>query len=398
MHIILYESSSHGGCYKYAIELYHAYRQHPEVASVTLLLPLNATFDGEGVKKVLVPDNKPGSRIHFLYRHFVNPLRLLWHVKKAERCQEIKNLNLQTSHSETQAHRHSDSSSFILLNDFEQMSAPLWSPLFRVFLRKHKTGVFLHDADRDAYPPSPQISSWCMKQMMHSMDLGLHHGNLPQRPYYTANGKTCYLRVEHGLYQLPPPEKDMLETVNAFTAPFQLALGIVGHIREEKNYRLVMQVLEQHPHLCLVVAGSAANSQMDVQSLKNMASKLGIGDRVMWIDRYLSEPEMTAVIGSIDWVLLYYASSFHAQSGILNQTTPLRKPVLVSDLPNALTETVVNYQLGIKCKADDANALSKAFTRLETEKFTPQWDTFFADVDWNKQTNKVIGSFNQRQK
>lgn len=426
MHIILYESSSHGGCYKYAIELYHAYSAHPEVDSVTLLLPANAAFTGAGVEKILIPDNKPGSKWHFIYRHFCNPLRLLGYVRKAEgkwlvfsgwllkrktwnQKPETSNLKPETlntqhsansqqlttisSHSGTQAPKHSGTSSFfLLLNDFEQMSAPLWSPLFRQFLRKHKIGVFLHDADRDAYPPSPRVSGWCMKQMMKSMHIALHHGTLPTRPYYAFNGKTEYLKVNHGLYHLPAPDEQMLQEVVSFTRQFNQSLGIIGHIREEKNYRLVMQAMKEHPHLCLVVAGNAANSQVDVDGLKQMASALHLQDRVLWVDRYLSEPEMTAVINAIDWVVLYYASSFHAQSGILNQTAPLKKPVLVSDLPNALTETVDTYQLGLKCKADDAEALSEALSRLENDTFAPQWSQFFDDVDWKKQTERVLAA------
>jgi len=379
LHIYIYESSSHGGCYKYAIELYHAYRQHPAVEGVTLLLPANATFEGQGIQKILIPDNQTGNKFHFLYRHFANPLRLLKYVKKAEKSNNLKpeTLNCKTS-------------SFILLNDFEQMSAPLWSPFFRLLLRNIKIGVFLHDADRDAYPPSPTISAWCMQQMMKCMDVALYHGVLPNRQYYHLNGKTHYLQVEHGLYHLPPPDEEMKQKVVLFTRPFRLSLAIIGHIREEKNYRLVMQALVNHPDLCLVIAGSAANSKVDVTGLQQLAIDLGIAERVLWINHYLSEPEMTAVISAIDWIVLYYAPSFHAQSGILNQTAPLRKPVLVSDLPNALTETVTRYQLGIKCKADDITALSDTLFKLHQMAPSTNWEFFFEAVDWRKQTEYVI--------
>jgi hypothetical protein len=412
MNIIIYESSSHGGCYKYAIELYHAYRQHPEVKSVVLLLPENAAFEGEGVVKVLIPDNKTGNRWHFFYRQFVNPLRLIREARKQEVARsskleaerEERKEHEKDTISDNQAIRNlgtppfftassfqlSDASSFLLLNDFEQISAPLWSPLFRLFLRQFKIGVFLHDADRDAYPPTPRLSGYCMRQMMKAMDLALYHSLLPQRNYYQQGKRTHYLKVAHGIYHSPEADKALLADVNDFTARFDLALGIIGHIRYEKNYGLAMQALAHYPTFGLVIAGSAANSQVDVEGLKREAQRLQVTDQILWIDRYLSEAEMTAVITAIDWVLLYYASTFHAQSGILNQTAPLRKPVLVSDLPNALTETVDEYGLGIKCKADDLEALINCFSQLNVVIQSPQWDRFFEEVDWKRQVEIVV--------
>jgi hypothetical protein len=106
VNIVIYESSAHGGCYKYAIELFKAYQQTEGVNKVSLLLPRNAEYlDAKGaVEKILLPDNKQGKKWHFLWRQFVNPWLLF---------RFLKGYNAEST-----------SRTFVLLNDFEQTSAP----------------------------------------------------------------------------------------------------------------------------------------------------------------------------------------------------------------------------------------------------------------------------------
>jgi glycosyltransferase involved in cell wall biosynthesis len=370
LNIIIYESSSHGGCYKYAIELHQAYRQHQAVRQSVLLLPANAIHCDTGVIKNLIPDNRTGNRLHFIYRHFINPLRLLGWLRKQKRLL--------------------GNNTFVLFNDFEQLSAPLWAPLFRWLVPWATIGVFLHDANRDNYPPNPTISGWCMHQMMKWMDLALYHGELPQRPYYPTRKKLVYKQVMHGIYHLPPADETLKIDLKEQTASYQKVFAIIGHIRPEKNYHLAFEALAQLPHCLLIVAGDAANSRVDLDGLKAKAEQHGVANRVLWINRYLTESEMSAVIETTDVVLLYYSASFHAQSGILNQVASAKKSVLVSDLPNALTQTVKQYNLGAICTPDDATALAHCMKQIITHPCVNQWDDYLDDADWNRQANAVV--------
>ena len=371
MQIIIYESSSKGGCYKYATELYKAYQLDPKVDTVTLLLPSNSHFEGTRVKKILMADNKMGNKLNFLLRHFVNPLLLWWYLGKRQ-----KTLNGKT---------------FVLLNDFEQMSAPFWSPLFRFTLSNRYTfGAFLHDSDRDNYPPSPRVSAWCMREMMKCMQLALYHGTLPTKNYYENRARLQYIEVEHGLYPLPKADEKLKAEIAHFREEHKHIVGVIGHIRLEKNYSLLMQAIVNLPNYAILVAGSVANSNIDVEQLKNQAKSLGICNRILWIDRYLSEAEMTAVIESCNTIALYYASTFSAQSGILNQVATLRKTIIVSDLPNALTKTVRKYNLGYICKADDLEALTLCIGSMENKPLDPKWDLLFEDGAWSKQVELVL--------
>lgn len=377
MHIIIYESSSHGGCYKYAIELFRAYGHRPESESVTLCLPCNAKLTGSGIRHILLSDGKTGNKLHFLWRHFANPLIFLSHLISQKRS-----LKKQSA---------TEPAIFVLFNDFEQMSASLWAPLFRWLLKGVRFGVFLHDADRDAYPPTPGLSAWCMKQMMKTMHLGLYHGHLPQRSYYLPNGITNYLRVEHGLYQPAVPDKLLQEQIATWRGSIDgIVLIIPGHIRKEKNYEAAIRAIQQIPGMGLIIAGSAASSSESTHELRKLAQSLGVAQQILWIEKYLSEEEMSAAMLASDVVLLYYASSFHAQSGILNQVAPLRKPVITGRLNNALTYTVERFALGWVIEADNEDALKNCLTSLHPDQISPKWDSYFEKADWNLQAEKVM--------
>jgi glycosyltransferase involved in cell wall biosynthesis len=363
--IIIYESSSFGGCYKYALELYKAYSESPEVNNVQMLLPENAIFDDTGVHKILLPDNLHGNKFRFLKRHFINPFILFSFLWK-------------------------QASAFVLLNDFEQLSAPFWGPLYRLFLRKHVFGVFLHDADRDAYPPDKWISAYCMRQIMKTVKIALHHGLLPAKSYYPQKSGLSYLKVNHGIYSLPDPDMELLDNLKEKTGLFSYVLSIPGNIRPEKNYSLAISALQDLPDYCLIIAGSRANSNVETRSLKDLIIQKGVEKQVIWIEKYLSEQELAAVIHVSDLVVLYYAAGFHAQSGILHQVIPFKKAVLVSDLPNALTETVRHYGLGYICKPDDIDSLKDGLSQLQKNPGNPDWEGCMEDMDWRGQVDQVI--------
>lgn len=373
VNIVIYESSAHGGCYKYALELFKAYKQTKGVNRVSLLLPRNAEYlDSKGgVEKILLPDNKQGKKWHFLWRQFANPWLLFCFLKRYS--------------------TNNMSRTFVLLNDFEQTSAPIWAPLFKLLLSNCIFGVFLHDADRDAYPPFPRASAWCMIRMMSLMDIALYHGTLPDKSYYTQNKQTKYLQVVHGLYQPATPDNETINRINDWRENLSGPVFIIpGHIRAEKNYEMAINAIAKHPTAGLIIAGSAANSNVSTKQYKQLVQSLNIADRLFWLEKYLTEEEMTAAIKASDTVLLYYSSTFNAQSGILNQVAPLQKPVITGQLNNALTQTVAKYNLGWIIEADNQEALTQCLAELDVSSIAPKWSQLYQDADWNTQTRFVI--------
>lgn len=266
--VIIYNSSSFGGCYDYALALLPFYLKNPDVTEITLVLPKNAPFKHKGIKTILEPDliksSKPiAKKLYFLYRTFVNPLIFWFYLFNRPK-------------------------SYIIFNDFEQLSAFVWVPFFRLLLGKHRFSIILHDPDRDAYPPSLAFTRFSMKWIMGIMDLGFYHDFLPDKPYYAKGQRTQYICIPHGIY-LPAPANEMLvsEIELQKSNNFQVA-AIVGNIRAEKNYHLAIAALPKFPKLKLLIAGKPSSGNVNIETYKNLANELKVSDRVIWYERFLA--------------------------------------------------------------------------------------------------------------
>jgi len=371
MNLIIYESSSFGGCYNYSIELFKAYKANELVNKCSLILPWKSNYRGIGVAHLLLNDrtfNFPLiSKFLFLFRQCLNPIILFFYLLFRP-------------------------VSIVILNDFEQTTAFLWAPLYRLFLRKHRFAVVLHDPDRDAYPPSKSFSEFNMKQLMAAMHLALYHEFLPDKSYYKPNGKTKYLSVPHGIYPPAPIDRELFQwLLRQKPADNYLVISILGNIRSEKNYQLAIDALCSFPDLILLIAGSPANSEVNTSVLKQQAQTNGVSDRIIWIEKFLSDSEMSASIEASDIILLNYSSSFTSQSGILNQVAPFKKKLIVSNLHSGLTSLIKKFELGILCEPDSLDGLQIAVqTALESPVSIPAWDNYITFASWDNHINIVL--------
>lgn len=379
MRVIIYTSSSFGGCFDYAGQLHRAYLAHPQVESCKMVYPMNAPLSVRSdILPILMPDT-PGDdatartrKLHFLRRTVRNPLSLLRLLQQ-------------------------EPPSLVIFNDFEQITAPFWVPMFRAVAAKHRFAAILHDPDRDNYPPSQKVSERCMKALMSLMDLGLYHQHLPEKPYYLGK-KTGYLDVPHGLYPPPAPDAGLEALLGTMKRPGLTYAAILGNIRPEKNYLLAIEALARFPQMGLLIAGKPSHQGVSTEPLKARALELGVADRIIWLERFMSEPEMAAVIDAADMILLYYAKTFTSQSGILNTVAPLRKTIIASDGESSLAQTIRRFNIGLLAAPDNLDELSKAIARA-LDGFGPDmsdWGNYLEYASWDNHAETVIAALQEK--
>lgn len=379
MRIIIYNSSSFGGCFDYGKALFRAYGQNTDVHSVEWWIPKNAEVkEQKGIRKLFIRDRpffsgKWGRQIHFIYRILFNPIRLLLRLR-------------------------AQPGSWVIMNDFEQLTALIWAPLFRQFLKgKHQFAIILHDPDRDAYPPSLRYSQFSMGQIMQTMDVAIYHDSLPQKPYYQQNTACRYIDLPHGFYEIPEPDVD-LEAFLKINKPKEgLRWVILGNIREEKNYHLAIEALMHFPNHQLLIAGSSSNTRVNLDNYKQLIRKFGLETRVLWIEKFLSEPEMAAIIDQSDIILLNYAPSFTSQSGILNLAAPYKKQLIVSNGPSSLASTVNKFELGEIVEPQSLESLIVGIKKIEKsdQKRVINWNNYLDYASWSKHVELAIAQFAQ---
>ncbi|RZK46041.1 MAG: glycosyltransferase [Pedobacter sp.] len=374
MRVILYNVNSFGGNFEYALMLHLEYSRHPLVEKVTLVMPENAGSSAGSATRFLMTDkpafkNKYLRKLHFVYRSFINPLRFYRFLKTAE-------------------------PSVVIFNDFEQLSAIWWSTLFLKLKAKHKFGVILHDPDRDRYFANTWLSRYTMKKVMRIMDVAIYHGYLPNRSYY--NNKAIKLKVPHGIYPPGTYDKEFATQLKSASSG-RTVLGVIGNIRREKNYDVIISALPQLPSFQLLVAGSRSNSSVDTADYLELIREHDLHDRVTWKEKYLTDGELNAAIETCDIILLYYNASFVSQSGILNKIAPYRKKVIVSDSSSSLNQAVVEFGLGIIVPESNVAALAEGIKRLvltDQEKINRGWGRYIATASWERNVALTLSAFN----
>ena len=376
MKILIYNPNSFGGNYEYALRLVAAYNKLDGVKCL-MLTPSSLAVQKHEIVDHLLSDipktkNKFLKKIYFIYRSFVNPLLLLFYVYRR---------NFE----------------YIIFNDFDQLTSPLWSPMFRIFLPHITRLVILHDPDRDQYLPLKFLSSFTMKAVMQAMHIGLYHEVLPEKNYY-QQANILYQKVPHGIYEL---SEEALPRRHAEIEVFKQdrkLISILGNIREEKNYRLIISSLVHLTETCLLIAGKPANSSISVEQYKQYADSLGVGDRILWYTHYLSEAELKLTIKQSHAIALYYKSSFASQSGLLNLIAPFKKKILVAETASALSKVVKDFSLAPLIRADDEHAFVKQAQEIlnsDIPELEERWNAYLAYASWDNHAAIVLETIRQ---
>jgi glycosyltransferase involved in cell wall biosynthesis len=371
MNIVILNTNSFGGNYEYSRCIAKAYSAHKDVSACTVLIPSNAVqSENDCYKKVLISDipgyqSKLLRRFYFLFRSIVNPFRVFSFLKKAP-------------------------ASVVVVNDFEQISSILWAPFFNLLKNKHTFVVLLHDPDRDAYLPVKFLSELTMKMVMSVMDMALYHEVLPDKSYYRKN--IPKINIPHGLYEHTTFDEGLFSKLIEQKGARKM-LGIIGNIRDEKNYSFVIECLPDLPDVVLLIAGNPSSSSVSTNFYKDQIEKLHVKHQVIWIEKRLSDEEMQTVIKTSDLLLLYYKHSFTSQSGLLNLIAPHKKELVVSDSESGLTEVVRKFNLGeivpINKRAfiDSVNRILVAQMSNEQRQ---SWEQYLIYASWDNHVRIVI--------
>jgi glycosyltransferase involved in cell wall biosynthesis len=375
MNIIIYNINSFGGNYEYAKYLYEAYKQNALTGDVFLIMPQNADYHEPGTKKLLLSDliqsnNKLLKKIYYLYRSLVNPFRLFFYLKKQP-------------------------PSTVIFNDFDQITAWFWAPFFKLLKKRHLFSTILHDPDRDKFFPVLALSNSSMSAVMSFMDVAFYHGFLPKKGYYPERLKK--VDIPHGIYNDVDVNETAYDNVKKQAAG-QYIIGILGNIRDEKNYDVVIDTLVFLQETTLLVAGKAANSGVSTTPYKRQAASLKVENRIIWNEGYLSQPDFNASILACDIILLYYKPTFTSQSGILNTIAPFKKKLIISDAESSLKQSVETYGLGRVVPHDNPTLLAKAVQELlslDADKFDSNWNNYILNSSWDKHVSIALDAFNK---
>ena len=141
-----------------------------------------------------------------------------------------------------------------------------------------------------------------------------------------------------------------------------------GFVRPYKGLDILLEamplILESWP-VHLLVAGEFWQSDA---AYREQIDRLGIGDAVTIVNRYLPDEELSAVLDRADVVVLPYRTA--TQSAIVQLAFGRQKPVITTDV-GGLAEAVADGRTGLVVPPEDPQALAAAVNRFFEEDLGP---------------------------
>jgi hypothetical protein len=118
-----------------------------------------------------------------------------------------------------------------------------------------------------------------------------------------------------------------------------------------------------------------------------------VADRIIWLERFLSDEELSAVLETTDIILLAYSASFKSQSAIFASLIPFSSNLVASEGENAMAKAVRNYNLGELVTPDDLESLVEGIGRAKQYVGTkrPGWSAYKAANSWTKNAETIWG-------
>jgi glycosyltransferase involved in cell wall biosynthesis len=373
MDVVIYNINSFGGTYDYSKFLYKAYVNNSKVDKCIMLMPSNADVNEPGIIRILVRDlinsnNKWIKKLHYLYRSLVNPYKLFFFLRKQP-------------------------AAFVVFNDFDQFTAWLWAPAFKIFKRKHKFAIMLHDPDRDKFFTSKFLSESSMNLIMSFADLGVYHGYLPDKPYYKENLRKVV--VPQGIYDDVEIDNDYLNDIRNQAGTSNI-IGILGNIRDEKNYLIIIEALSLLDNVKLLISGKVSSSSVSIDDYKRHAKEYNVDNKIIWKVGYVSKAAFNAAIIACDIVLLYYKPTFTSQSAVLNTIAPFNKKFIIADIESSLKQLVDKYSIGKVVPHSNPVLLAEAIKELLP---LPEncdrdgWKKYVIDSSWDTNVEITINNY-----
>lgn len=137
------------------------------------------------------------------------------------------------------------------------------------------------------------------------------------------------------------PRQEAREKLNLSTEKNYLLF--FGLIRPYKGLELLLNALQEHPHLHLMIVGECYESEYKYRSIIN---RLKLEKRVVFENRFVNDQEVAYYFSAADSIVLPYISA--SQSGVIALAYHFEIPLLVTD-HKGLADPVLKDQTGVVC-------------------------------------------------
>lgn len=279
----------------------------------------------------------------------------------------------------------------VLISAFAEYFSPFWIRSFEN-LGQTRVGAIVHDPIRDFRMGPSWWHNYCVRTAYRAIDTAFSHDDTPVDTCGAA--RPTQVSIPHGPYDVPEPapiaDRTTLRCELGLPESAKVLLAF-GHIRDGKNLDLAIQALRHHPEVHLLVVGREQSSaQKPVRHYEEIARQLQVADRCHWVNRFVADAEVFRFFKAADAVLLLYSQDFRSASGVLNNASQFKLPVLASSGNGPLRTAVTRYCLGEFVAPDSAAAVEQGLARLLSSPPNAKWEEFRADHSWQTNAETIV--------
>jgi glycosyltransferase involved in cell wall biosynthesis len=165
--------------------------------------------------------------------------------------------------------------------------------------------------------------------------------------------------IPHGVFEHLTKIPNAKPLPAEFAAVEKPAILQFGLMRPYKGIDLMLEgFAAADPEAELWLVGAA---RMDTEPLKQLASDLGIADRVRWVERFVGDDELGAFFERADVVSLPYRQI--DQSGVLFTALAFGKPLLLTRV-GGFSEIADDHAAALAVPPDDLTEIARGITKL----------------------------------
>ena len=169
-----------------------------------------------------------------------------------------------------------------------------------------------------------------------------------------------------------------------------------GNVRRYKGLGILLKaldILKRRMNFKAVIAGEF---YVNPEPYRQMARELGLCDRLVWFDRYISNEEVPGLFRQADLVVLPYLEA--TQSGVVPLAFHFDVPVVASDV-GGLSEVVMEGKTGYLVPAGEPEILAERivqyFQENKKQEFQGHIQDFKRNLSWTQAVDGIVDLLDQ---
>lgn len=276
---------------------------------------------------------------------------------------------------------------------------PFFGPCFRQIIQRVRSlsscrilflchNIFGHEKIR--VPGSDRLEVLLTRQALSLADAFLVHSDSMVPALKRFNPRAPVRKIYHPLYDFFLEwDRSQEAEVEEPGRPQQLLF--FGKIRNYKGLGVFLRALglmiTKVPYRAVI----AGEFYIDPAPYRRLVRDLGLHDRVVWRDRYISNEEVPELFRSSDVVVLPYREA--TQSGVVPIAYQFEVPVIASDV-GGLSEVVIPGDTGFLVPPEDPEALAGAIDAFlaikDRESFRRNIREFRQRLTWRQVADNIF--------